>query len=105
VLARVMALEGGHRGVYCRRIEGRIECAGERAPHEHARPLADVGAHGRLADRRAAELDEHRIDGGGQVGDRVEQRSVEIEQDRARAETTRAHAEASAARKASTMPR
>jgi hypothetical protein len=50
---------------------------------EHRDALADIGRDHRWITRGQTELAEHAIRGGGEIGRGVEQRAVEIEENRA----------------------
>jgi hypothetical protein len=62
---------------------------GRRAPatrqpflDQRARPVADQAARDAFAQRLAAALDQQRVQRGGDVAGRVDQRAVEVEQER-----------------------
>jgi len=60
-----------------------VERTGQRPVDEHGDALADVGRDRRGIARGRAELAEHAVRGGGEIGRGVEQRAVEIEENRA----------------------
>jgi len=71
---------------------------------ERRDPPADVGRDLRRVPARATEIREHRVRRGGDIGRRVEERAVQVEEDGA--DRRRAHpAEASAERIAAIVAR
>ena len=55
----------------------------ERAPHQHAGTVADVGGDDLLGERIAAELGEHGVDGISEILARIDQRAIQVEDDEA----------------------
>ena len=82
--------EGGHRRLELGGRDARVESTAQRPVHQHAGALADIGGNGCERERRPAELDQHRVGRGGEVGDRVEQGAIQIDQHRVDVEP-RAH--------------
>ena len=62
-----------------------VALAGQHAMQQHVDAAADVASHRRIVERRTLELAQRRADRRGDVGRGIDQRAVEIEQDRAHA--------------------
>ncbi len=79
----IVRIEAGARRLVVRlaRKPGRPRRS-QRALDQHLRALADESPDGVLRQRCDVEIAEHRVGGGGQVRDGVEQRTVEVDADR-----------------------